>query len=45
MEQSSVLLEKTTVPQLSRTFPPFVESEGSLPCSQEPTEQIIHIRV
>jgi len=32
----SRVLEKLTVTQ-SRNFPPFMEPEGSLPCSEEPT--------
>jgi hypothetical protein len=33
---SRVLLEKLTATQLVKKFPPYIESEGSLPCSQEP---------
>jgi hypothetical protein len=31
-----VLFEKLTVTQLVKKFPPFMEAEVSLPCSQEP---------
>jgi hypothetical protein len=34
---SRILLEKLTVTHLVRKFPPTVESEGSLACSQWPT--------
>jgi hypothetical protein len=33
---SRALLEKLTVTQLVKKFPPFMEPKGSLPCSQGP---------
>jgi len=37
-EQSRVLLEKLIVAKLTRNSLPFMEPEGSSPCSQQPTK-------
>jgi len=34
---STVFFEKLIVTQLVKKYPPFMEPEGSLPCSQEPS--------
>jgi hypothetical protein len=36
---SILLLQKLTVADLLKKFPPFVEPECSLPCSQEPSAE------
>jgi hypothetical protein len=35
--RSRVILWKLIVTQLAKKFPPFMEPDGSLPCSQQPT--------